>query len=725
MNYWVGWGQRGGSGVTKWHGNDYVSDVTPKYVPEEDLSTLTIHVTDRDGNPVDGARVMVGSYWTTASFSGYQVDIPFPCIWNYTDERGICQIQVATQEGFADANKNFSFRIISKLGSEEVVKIELEHAQDYEFWFELDGLVQESEINDYYMGTPVSNERFKLEVFYELEGANQYPPNPWVGNYHPQPIPISSTSSLTGFIINESTYNYYSGCEYRTGSPIETFYSTSDTQVGNFSFELIDNNNMYFILYNRNSIETSIIVKIKAMLYEKPDDPPEVSIQVPEADAIFEVGSNIIINGTANDDRGIKTLRLRMGSSESGPFDIDITNTLNDGVWEYIWNTTKLINGTYIIKVIAYDTNDNYRIDHIYVDLTPPPPPPPLDETPPVLKIIDPNNSSIFTVGESIEFKGTVNDESEITTLKLYIDSRSIDLLSQLQNDGDQGVWSYAWDSSDKRGGEYKFNVRCIDAFGNQIRVDGHFELIEPYVDLEPPEISIVKPLKDEMFGIGETITILGSVRDNIGVESLLINVNEQQWLDITDSITGTSWMYIWATEDLPVGWHTFKVYAADANGNTEEYEHSILLIDNIPPEVSISHPGPGVSVSKGSILDIEGSYSDNAGIDTVILHITGSGVNEKIRPGRGLSVGDGTWSYSWEVPTYYINGDYTITVTATDNAGNLDTDSIDVGVTSAKEDKKEKDKGFLGLPGFDIGIFLFAILTVLVIIGRSFRRKH
>ncbi len=245
MNYWVTWDQRGGSGITKWHGDDYISDVTESYVPEEHLSTLTIYVRDRVGNPVDGARVMVGSHWTSAEISGYQVNIPFPSIWNYTDNNGSCTFRVATQEGKADGNKNFSFKVISKIGNAEQGKTELEHAQDYDFWFTLDGRVPESGLSASFPPSGEFPDRFSVVFNSEVIGANQVPPNPMVGNYHKQPI--TGETDTYFFICNQTNFEYYCQGNYRTDEPIESPLMGNVEPNVVYSFYLLDNSNWYII----------------------------------------------------------------------------------------------------------------------------------------------------------------------------------------------------------------------------------------------------------------------------------------------------------------------------------------------------------------------------------------------------------------------------------------------------------------------------------------------
>jgi hypothetical protein len=611
-----------------------------------------------------------------------------------------------------DGNKNFSFKIISKIGTEEQAKVELEHGEDYEFWFNLEGRVPETGLDTYTIPYPKSNDRFKAEIYFELQDLHQFPPNPWVGNYHPQAIP--STNCLLGFICNETNLNYYYGGSYRTVNSVQNLYYTGYCQVGNITFETFNNENLYFVLYNKNTIETSITITLHARLYEKPDAAPEVSILEPKSNETFEIGAEVLIKGDARDDRGIKNLRLFVGTEW-----YYITDSLSNNTWEYLWNTSKNTNGTYLIKIVAQDTNDNYETDFIYMNLEPappPPPPPPGDMMPPSVEVRAPINGTIFTIGDQVNLKGTAEDDTELSELSLSLNSKSIDIMPFLNDIN----WSYNWDSEGEEAGEYKFYVRATDGAGNLTREYGYFILKEVFQDFEPPVITITKPSPDQSFGLGETVVFEGLIGDNVGVRSLLLNIDNQQWMDISNSIAGNGWVYVWSTEGIEVGWHTIYLYASDISGNTDELSQSVILVDVTPPEISITSPKYGTKLSPGTNIKLRGYCSDEVGIDILRLTISSVDVTEKIK--RGIDISGDQWSYSWEVPEYYNNGEYTITVTGNDFAGNSGSDSIKVKVEAPAE--PDKDDGFLGLPGFEGWLVIITILGLGIISKKMNNRK-
>jgi hypothetical protein len=147
-------------------------------------------------------------------------------------------------------------------------------------------------------------------------------------------------------------------------------------------------------------------------------------------------------------------------------------------------------------------------------------------------------------------------------------------------------------------------------------------------------------------------------------------------------------------------------------------------LIDNIAPTVSITSPAAGSQITRGTTIGLEGEVNDNVEIDTVHLTITGvGGIDERIK--RGIEVEIDRWDYSWEIPTYYSSGEYSITVTATDSTGNTESESITINIIAEKNAEKDKDKGMFGLPGFESVLFIFAVLFVLIIGAHSYKRKY
>lgn len=700
MNYWVGWNQRGGSGVSKWHGDDYISDVTTSYVPDEDLSTLTIYVRDRVGHPVDGARVMVGSHWTSVEMSGYQVTIPFPSIWNYTDNEGSCTFKVATQEGLADGNKNFSFKVISKIGNAEQGKTELEHGVDYEFSFTLEGLVHEAGIS---IIPPTSGDfpdRFNIVFSSEVIEGHQIPPNPWVGNYHTQPI--TGELDTYFFLCNETNFKYYCQANYRSGEPLESPLMGNVEPNVVYSFYLQDNDDWYLVWYNRRSIETYKKVSFKLKIYEKPDLIPEVAILEPISNETFESSTEILLQGTAADDRKIDRLILSIEERE-----YDITSSLVNDTWSYTWDTTDYPEGIYNISIEAIDKNENAAQDSIKIILTPQIT---FDITPPEIGILSPGNGTMFFIGEPVELTGTAVDDIALKSLVLTLNSKTYDLLSTLEG----SKWSYSWDSTEQEVGEYKFNVRGTDKAENMARVFGNFKLIDEFTDIEPPVITINKPYSNQEFELGEQIIFEGTIEDNVGIESFKIQIDNEPWQDYPATVKQKQWIYIMETINYHLGSHIVTFQGADAAGNTAEESLIILLLDLTPPQVKINTPASDSEIAQGAQVTIKGTLYDQIGIEKIELIITGPADTEKIK--RGITILGTQWNYIWEIPDYYPADDYILTATATDFAGNSESDSIRISVISTEEPKE--DKGLFGLPGFEGLVLIFALLICILIFG-------
>ncbi|MCU0799772.1 MAG: transglutaminase domain-containing protein, partial [Candidatus Thermoplasmatota archaeon] len=117
MTYWWGWGNRGGSGIYASMGTGEMIDVGERYRSPEVQGKLTVMVMSNNGEPVDGARVVLLSHWMMDNINvdvgPYQgpppVTVPFPSIWGYTDDKGMCTFNAWQQE--------FNLRVISDLGS--------------------------------------------------------------------------------------------------------------------------------------------------------------------------------------------------------------------------------------------------------------------------------------------------------------------------------------------------------------------------------------------------------------------------------------------------------------------------------------------------------------------------------------------------------------------------------------------------------------------------------
>jgi hypothetical protein len=643
-NYWVGWGQRGGSGLYKHVGDDDTFEVTDRYIPEDDLNYVTIRVMDNNGDPVDGARVLVISYWLKVNIEGYQVEIPFPCIWNYTDSNGETLFKLATQTK-ANGNHNFTFKIISKVGSTESGKIELEHGEDYTFSFFLEGSAPNPELN----ADPQTNPNppdpdYRIGTSYQVVSSFQKPRNLETGNYHPLEIPpyrvpvlpseYHQGNHVDSFICDEQGFT-----NYMKGYDFDSYELAENTNSNSLEFDLPDAGNWYFVISNRDSIETTKVVELTLNLYY--NVPPfQVEILAPAKGANLNIGDIIAISGIVTNASDLISLEL----STDGGFTWESVS-VTDIHWEHFWNTGSKSPGSYAIEVKA-TFSSNEDTDSINIEL--------VDSKAPQIVIDTPFDYSSFEIGQTLHISGTVIDNVQVSSLSLSYDDGStwVDLFPSLLG----YHWSYKWSTSGFDPGGYVIQIKSSDGIN-----EGQNSVYVELTDTTPPAASISVPLSGSQINVGSVITISGEALDNRGVSSLLLSLDSGgHSTNIISNLNGTQWTYSWDTEGLSLGWRTLIINASDGTHHSMD-SIDIELEDLSAPEISFTSPSADITFNIGSKISIHGTARDNVEIKDL-----------RIRAGSGNWIdissqlnGD-SWSYVWDTAGYPV-GSYTIRVKASD----------------------------------------------------------
>jgi hypothetical protein len=654
-NYWGNWGQRGGSGIMKHGGDDDAWEVTDHYIPEEHLNNVTIRIVDNSGNPVDGARVLVISYWLKVDIEGYQVEIPFPCIWNYTDSNGETLFKLATQT-IPNGNKNFTFRVISKVGGFESTKIELEHNQDYTFTFPLEGSAPNPVLDTNKLPNPnPPNPEYRIGASYQVVSSYQKPRNLETGNYHPLEIPharIPDTiandhggNHIDSFIADSSEFEYY-----LKGYNFDSYEFGENVNSYSLGFDLPDTNTWYFVLSNRDSIETTKVVSLTLELFFNVP-PYQIKITDPQNGASLNLGGIIPISGIVTNESELVSLELSMDGGSTWT-----TITQSNGQWTYLWDTSFLDLGYYGIQVQAtYISSQNS--DSIQIEL--------VDYEAPIVNINSPPDYSKFNIGQNILITGTASDNIQVQELSVSFDEGMTwdDIYSSLSGQS----WSYNWKTSGLDPGGYVIKVKASDGYNVGI-ASGYLELL----DLSSPTISILDPVDGEKINSASIVTVSGEAQDNRGISSLLLSWNSgENWVDILSNLNGTLWSYSWNTQDLPLGLYTLTLNASDGTHNSL-YSIDVEIIDSEPPLISITNPTENSKINIGATIMIQGTASDNVDLKELKLKTSG-GKWTNIRP---YLVGD-VWSFSWDTSGLSL-GFYTISLKASD--GNFqETESLRV----------------------------------------------
>jgi len=181
--------------------------------------------------------------------------------------------------------------------------------------------------------------------------------------------------------------------------------------------------------------------------------------------------------------------------------------------------------------------------------------------------------------------------------------------------------------------------------------------------DSEPPVLAITTPAQSAGF-VTANITVTGTATDNVGVTALEYSLDNMTWANCTG--TGT-WS---ANVTLVAGGNTVYVRAVDGNNNWA-YANRQLYLDNQAPTVAIATPASGTAFTVNTVT-VTGTATDNMLIAKI-----------EVQLGTGAWV-TATGTTAWTLANLTLTqGSNTITVRATDTAGNSNTTQTTVTVDS------------------------------------------
>lgn len=171
-------------------------------------------------------------------------------------------------------------------------------------------------------------------------------------------------------------------------------------------------------------------------------------------------------------------------------------------------------------------------------------------------------------------------------------------------------------------------------------------------VDTTAPVLTVTTPEEGAVLAT-DVVTVAGTV-DDVAIAAVYIN-------ETSVAVSSGAFSY---EITLPEGDQTIEVVATDGAGNSSS-DARIVTIDLTAPIVEILEPVDGDTLGTGTVI-VSGTV-DDVTIETVSIN------------GTTVGVTDGTFSDSITVP----EGTQTITVSATDAAGNEGVSSLDVVIDS------------------------------------------
>jgi len=203
--------------------------------------------------------------------------------------------------------------------------------------------------------------------------------------------------------------------------------------------------------------------------------------------------------------------------------------------------------------------------------------------------------------------------------------------------------------------GPHTVTATATDAAGNTASDSNDFT-----VDTTAPAVTVTTPAEGSSTN-DSTPTYSGTVEAGATV---VITVDGVVLGNAT--VTGTTWTFT-PTVPLAEGPHTVTATATDAAGNTAS-DSNDFTVDLTAPTVEITTPAEGSSTND-TTPDYSGTVEAGS---TVVITVDG------VVLGNATVTGN-TWTFTPTVPL--PDGPHTVTATATDAAGNTDSDSNDFTV--------------------------------------------
>ncbi len=205
---------------------------------------------------------------------------------------------------------------------------------------------------------------------------------------------------------------------------------------------------------------------------------PSLGITQPGQGEQFNCGETISISGFVSDNNEIAELEISIDEENW----IDIMPDLEDGNWQYSWDTEGHASGQYLVSIRTSDGINSQVYETVQIRL--------VDNVDPVLEITSPTILDEHEIGDLIVFEGKLKDDVGITEFSISLDNGLswIDMYPELDN---RGKWSYLWDTRDLKPGQYTILLKMSDG-SNEIEDQMILELKGEEPSDDDIEISLI-----------------------------------------------------------------------------------------------------------------------------------------------------------------------------------------------------------------------------------------
>jgi hypothetical protein len=389
--------------------------------------------------------------------------------------------------------------------------------------------------------------------------------------------------------------------------------------------------------------------------------------------AISDPGTNvrgtITLSATASDSGGSGLAAVafqRKLSSGSG-----WTTIATDATSPYSisFDTTSVADGVYDFRTVATDVAGNAETAPAAVTNKR------IDNTPPSATMLSPGDP----VRGTVTLTSTTSDAgSGIATVTYEL----------APHGGAFATQPASWDTTVVADGLYDLRVIATDNAGSSTTSP----LITTRVDNTPPSLTFSSPAAGA--NVRGTVSLVATASD-ASPASPPVTFEYKLHSGSTWTATSSSW----DTATLPSGdgLYDLRATATDDAGNTAQVVNQNILVDNVPPTVSITAPPTSVNGSFTSPTSFSASAADAGSGVASVQFFECSNTSTDCASGSFNSLGTvaapGPYTVNWPIPG---DGNHALKVVATDNAShtssairnvNVDTTPPDTTITAKPAD--------------------------------------
>ena len=366
--------------------------------------------------------------------------------------------------------------------------------------------------------------------------------------------------------------------------------------------------------------------------------------------AVTVNGNNVTYNWTVQTNKSVTFRYLQVAVRPSNDTGFNNNTTIN-GTRSFTASQS-LPNGTYTAFVAYYLTSTGQWVNGPSVEYTVGNVAP-VDTTAPSVSLTAPTTNTTVTKGDQVSLAATATDNVGVSKVEFLVNGSVVTT--------DTGApYGYSWDTSAVATGNYAITARAYDAAGNVATSTA----AQVTVAAAAPAI--------------EATATVNSVAGTATLRWTITGSNPSGWTVGRDG-TDTGGYGPWSTtvpgdrrehtfNYLRPG-DTYKLTVSASDGRTASVNVVVEATEPEPgdttaPEVTLTSPANGTSVTKGDNVTISASATDAVGVARVEFLVNGSVVNTDT---------SSPYSYSWSTSSAAA-GSYTITAKAYDVAGNTGT---------------------------------------------------